>query len=259
MPFVRQLLESGFRAPMLETQEQLTLNFLNGFDHPRNFVLGCEEDGVLTGVFSLAAAPEDKYLEIMLALSENESACTKVLAFLRRHAPGYVLDCVIHPSCMAMRKAFTEAAGLWYPAQRKLRLGQHRLYPHAHRIVPCDEAHRQAYVAMHETDCYWTAERVLAAPERFHALVALSEERVIGYLDVTKGFAENEVYDWRVQEEYRNRGIGTALLDAAVCLNGQSGLMLLCGEEELPAQKAAHKLGFAEVEGAESITGTMTL
>jgi len=259
MPFVERLLDSGFCAPMLETPEQLKQNLLSGFDHPQDFVLGCEESGTLTGVFSLMAEPGEGYLEMMLALSEEEEACTQALAFLRQHASGMTLDCVIHPSSWSMYDAFRKIGGQWEPVQQKLRLMQPAPVESAYLIQPCGEAHRTAYAAMHTTDCYWTAQRVLAAPDRFIAYVALLEGQMVGYLDVTKGFAENEVYDWQVQEKYRNRGIGAALLSEAVRLNGDCSMVLLCGEDEKAALKAARKVGFAAVEGAQSITGRMVL
>ncbi len=259
MPFVQKLLDSGFSAPMLETREQLNHNLLRALDAPQDFVLGCEADGRLTGIFSLTAEPEERYLEIMLALCEQEDACREVLAFLTKHAPGYQLDCVIHPDALAMRNAFQAAGGLWDPPQQKLRLMQRKPFSHSRRIVPCSEAYRDGYQAIHGVDCYWTAERVLAAPQRFHALVALAGEQVVGYLDVTHGFEENEVYDWFVQEGFRGQGYGAALLDAAVNLNGDRGLTLLCSREEAAALKAAEKLGFATVDGMESMTGVLLL
>ena len=52
--------------------------------------------------------------------------------------------------------------------------------------------------AMHASDCYWTAERVLDAPETFRVILALDGETLAGYLDITHGMAINEIYDLHV-------------------------------------------------------------
>lgn len=269
LPFVRKLLDGGFQAPMLETPEQLKCNLLACFAHPQDCVLGVEQEGTLMGVFSMMTEPQERYLEMMLALSEDEAACGLALSYLRQQFPGYTLDCVIHPACTAMRRAFAAMGGKWEPVQQKFRLPKPEAaapvfhssasIPEGCHIHPCDAATRDAYIAMHTTDCYWTAQRVLEAPERFAAYVAVEKNQVVGYLDVTRGFAENEVYDWQVQEASRNRGIGTNLLGKAIRQNGSGSMVMLLSQEEKAACRAAEKNGFRVVAGAESITGTLVL
>ncbi len=259
LPYVAQLLAEGFLAPMLETREQMEQNLLNGFSHPSDFVLAAEEDGRIMGVFSLMAEPEEHYLEMLLCLSRSQSACEQVLAYLAEHYPGHRLDCVIHPTCIAMVHALADAGGCWEDVSQKLRLVEPKPHEPACSVIPCDQAHRQAYIALHHQDVYWTAERVLDAPARFVPFVAVENGQVIGYLDVTIGFEENEVYDWFVLESCRERGVGKALLDAAIRRNGQRDLTMLCSESEQAAIHAAHQLGFAFVENAESMTGSLKL
>lgn len=267
LPFVQHLLNGGFQAPMLETPEQLKRNLLACLGHPQDLVLGVERDGVLAGVFSIMAEPEESYLELMLALSEDEAACERVLTYLRQRYPGYTLDCVIHPACASMRNAFSAMGGRWEAVQQKLRWVQPTepkpctdallSVPCECIIQPCDSTTHEAYTAMHTTDCYWTAQRVLAAPERFVPYVAVLLGQVVGYLDVTHGFAENEVYDWQVQESFRNRGIGAALLGEALRRSRGGSMIMLCSQQERAARRAAEKNGFRLVAGAESVTGTM--
>ena len=60
------------------------------------------------------------------------------------------------------------------------------------------------YCVIHGKDMYWTGEKIAAAPEKFRTFLAINQGRVVGYLDVTHCFEENEPYDiyhWQIPEE----------------------------------------------------------
>ena len=82
------------------------------------------------------------------------------------------------------------------------------------------------YCVIHGKDMYWTGEKIAAAPEKFRTFLAINQGRVIGYLDVTHCFEENEPYDIYVLPEYRRKGYGRKLLAKALDCNQPRGMML---------------------------------
>ena len=109
---------------------------------------------------------------------------------------------------------------------------------------------------MHNTDMYWTGNKVWEAKERFRALVAVDQSTVVGYVDVTICFQENEVYDLWVKPAYRRRGWGRKLMARAIELNRPMGMMLLEDVGNFAANGLYRSVGFQVVEGANSLTAT---
>ena len=87
-------------------------------------------------------------------------------------------------------------------------------------------------------------------------LLAVDAGRVVGYLDVTRCFEENEPYDLLVLEEYRRRGWGRRLLARALELNRPSGMMLLVDADNVPALTLYESMGFTKVLGQNNLTAT---
>lgn len=101
---------------------------------------------------------------------------------------------------------------------------------------------------------YWTGEKVAAATERFRTYLALHEGKVVGYLDVTCCFAENEIYDLLVLPEYRRMGYGGKLLAKALQENDPKGMMLLVDADNEPAIRLYERAGFVKKPYANSLT-----
>ena len=106
---------------------------------------------------------------------------------------------------------------------------------------------------MHRIDTYWTADRVLAAQDRFRVLLVIKDQQVQGYLDVTYCFDQNEPYDLFVKPELAHQGYELALLAKAIELNKPREMMALLdvdASEEIEIFSAA---GFEKVEGGNSM------
>lgn len=101
---------------------------------------------------------------------------------------------------------------------------------------------------------YWTGEKVAAAPERFRIFLAIDGGRVVGYLDVTHCFEENEPYNLFVLPEYRRRGFGRKLLAAALECNRPKGMMLLVETDNTAAIRLYESMNFKTVPGQNSLT-----
>lgn len=115
------------------------------------------------------------------------------------------------------------------------------------------------YGSLHRTDTYWTAERVLSAPERFRVFLAVEDRQLLGYLDVTYGCDINEPYDLLVRPGLPFRKYAVPLLAEAVRRNGPNRMMALVytdAAEEIAAYAAS---GFEKVEGQNSVYASYLL
>ena len=110
------------------------------------------------------------------------------------------------------------------------------------------------YCVIHGKDMYWTGEKIAAAPEKFRTFLAINQGRVIGYLDVTHCFEENEPYDIYVLPEYRRKGYGRKLLAKALDCNQPRGMMLLVETDNTAAIRLYELMNFKTVPGQNSLT-----
>ena len=92
------------------------------------------------------------------------------------------------------------------------------------------------------------------AQERFRTFLAIHDGKVVGYLDVTYIFKENEPFDLFVLTEYRRRGYGRKLLAKALEQNEPNGMMLLVDADNVPAIHLYESMGFAKVQGQNNLT-----
>ncbi len=119
--------------------------------------------------------------------------------------------------------------------------------------------YREQYTAIHSRDGYWTADKVIDAPDRFRILLALEQDRVVGYMDVTHKYEENEPYDLFVAEAYRRKGYGRAMLSRAIELNRPKAMMLLVDTDNTAAISLYESLGFVNAVGENNMTAHVSL
>lgn len=251
--------KQGFRTPMLETPEQLRRNLLGPMFDPRDLVLGIYREERLEGLFSFVTQPEERYMELLVALSHDREDCARVLRYLGKQYPGFTLDCVFCPQQECLSHALEDFGAEFYPIQVRLRREKPVTYRHNHRVVPYGETYRAGYEAIHGKDCYWTAERIIEAPEIFRVVLALQGETVVGYVDYTCCHEENEIYDLFVRESCRGQGIGKALLAAALEDNGNKGMTLMVDEDNAAALSLCQQMGFRPLEEERSQTSRLVL
>ena len=127
------------------------------------------------------------------------------------------------------------------------------------RVELYSPKYRDGYTAIHSTDVYWTAERVLSASERFRVILAIEDGEVVGYIDVTHNYDENEPFDVFVKESHRRRGCARAMLTKAIQLNRPKAMMLTVNVDNAPAIALYGSLGFERVEGQNNIVAHLTL
>ena len=251
--------DPDYRDPMLLTHDQLRRNLLCAPEEADKRVFGTFEDGTVTGVFAFLVLEDERYLELLAGLSRSAAAYDELLAHLQSAYPGYQADFVYNPRNRLLQTALEALDAEFEPEQQKLVLRKHAPYVPDARIVPYRPEFRAQYLALHTGDRYWTGERVLAAPEIFRVLLAIEDGAVSGYIDLTHNSTENEPYDLFVREESRRRGLGRALLSAAVQENRPNGMSLLVDIDNAHAIRLYESQGFARAEGENNITAHVRL
>ena len=251
--------DPDYRDPMLLTEQQLRRNLLDAPENPNTRVFGTFEGEAITGVFALLVLEDEQYLELLAGLSRSAAAYDALLAHLSAAYPGYQADFVYNPRNRLLQAALKTLGAEFEPEQQKLVLRRTVPYAPDVRIVPYRPEYRTQYLALHTVDRYWTGEHVLAAPEIFRVLLAIEDGAVSGYLDLTHNSTENEPYDLFVREERRRRGLGRALLAAAVQENRPNGMALLVDIDNEAAIALYESQGFARAEGENNITAHVRL
>jgi len=224
-PLLTELLhDPKYSDPHLHTKENLYR--LATWLHERNdYFFGVWEGETMTGLFDFMVLEQDRYLELIVGLSRSASAYQEILDFVRACWPGFQADFVFNPCNDLIKEQLAARGAAFDTVQHRMVLSEPRLEVDSEGIELLSESRFPEYAAIHRKDVYWTAERVIAAPDRFRALLAIENGHVVGYLDVTIKFEENEVYCVFVQEASRLRGWEQKLLAKAIELNRPKGLI----------------------------------
>ena len=119
--------------------------------------------------------------------------------------------------------------------------------------------YQEQYLSIHHQETYWTGEKILSATDQFRVFLAIHEGRVVGYLDVTYCFEQNEPYDLFVLEKYRGMGYGRKLLAQALKRNGPKGMMAMVDVEAVAAIRLFESVGFQRAKQENNITAHWTV
>lgn len=182
----------------------------------RHCVLGVRRGGEMTGLFAFLVLPDERYLEMLTGLSRERDAYTEAFDYLAQRYPGFGADFVFRPDDALLRAELVRRGAEFDPEQQLMTADAPPAGVDTTGIEPLSERYAAQYCALHSRDVYWTGERVLEAQDRFRTLLAVENGSVVGYLDATTGFEENEVFDLRVAEPHRRRGWGRRLLAEAM-------------------------------------------
>lgn len=246
--------DHNFSDPMLTNEEQVQCNLIQAIGRPDRCVLRVDRDGRMIGLFAFLILREEQYLEMLVGLSREREAYREVFRYLERHYPGYQGDFICNPANDLLKELLESKHAEFEPEQQKMVLGTPVLGLDTTGVEPYTEQYAGQFFAMHSKDRYWTGEKVAAAPYRFRIFLAIQEGKVVGYLDVTHCFAENEPYDLLVLEEYRGMGYGRKLLAKALERNQPNGMMLLVDADNVPAIRLYESMGFEKVQNQNNQT-----
>ena len=246
--------DPAYSEPMIGTPENLECNLIKALDRPEDRVLGVFENGEMTGLFVFSEETEIRYMEMLVGLSRSDAAYNEIAEYLRENYPGWQVDFVFNPANDKLL-ALLEKLGV-EPETEQQRMAFSGDAPAAdgdtEGVEPLSDKYKEQYFALHATDCYWTGERVAEAGDRFRALLAVDNGTVVGYIDFTHAWDENEIFDILVDENHRGKGWGRKLVLRALQMNRPKDMMLMVVVDNIPALRLYESVGFKKVPGMNS-------
>lgn len=260
MDFVHEINgDPEFSDPMLGSLEQIQSHLLDAPGKPSNRIWGVFEDDNMIGLFVFLVLEEETYIEMLVGLSRSLEAYDEMFSFLKETYTGYQADFVFNPHNHLLYKLLQREKAEFEKQQQKMVLQEPVPYQSGHQIELYGPEYREQYVSLHSEDGYWTAQKVIDTQDRFRILLAIEQGEVVGYMDVTHTFEENEPYDMYVKEEYRGKGFEKAMLARAVALNQPKGMMLLAETDQNEEIAMYESLGFVRADGQDSVTAHVLL
>ncbi len=213
-----------------------------------------DDRGEITGLYIFLIIPEEKYLEMLIGITRNESSVEELLSFIEKNYPEYEADFVFNPRNHLIKNSL-ERRGADFDKEQIKMVYTHKMSEcETASIEPLSDTYIDQYLEMHSKDVYWIGEKVIKAPDRFKTFIAVENGIVTGYIDVTHCFAENEPYDILVKKEYRGKGYGRQLLAMALRENEPKDMMLLVDFDNMPAINLYESLGFVKKENENLLT-----
>lgn len=245
--------DPDFSEPMLSSAEQMKCHLLDAPNRQDCQVLGVFDGAEMTGLFVFLTLEDESYLEMLVGLSRSLTAYREMLAYLRENYQGWQADFIYNPSNRLLHGLLEQERTEFYPEVQKMVLKRDVPCKSDHQIELYSEKYREQYRAIHlDDDRYWTADKVIAAPERFRIILAIEQGEVVGYIDITHKYEENEPFDVYVKEEHRRKGYARAMLARAIELNRPRDLMLWVELDNTAAIALYESMGFDKVEGGNS-------
>lgn len=251
--------DPNFSDPMLSDEEQVQCNLINAINRTNRCVLGVYQDASMIGLFTFLVLRDEQYIEMLVGLSREKEAYLEVFHYLEQCYPGYSADFVFNPGNYILKELLELRKAEFEPEQQKMVLGTPILGLDTAGVQLLSEKYAEQYCTIHNKDMYWTGEKVAAAQDHFRTFLAIHDGQVVGYMDVTYTFHENEPFDLLVLEEYRRMGYGRKLLAKALEMNQPKGMMLLVDVDNDPAIRLYESMGFAKVQGQNNLTAHWTV
>ena len=234
-------------------------NLYGAFERKGQHVYAYFEDDKIRGIFVLLILPTEKYVETLIALSKSEHAYRELFEYLEKNYKGYRCDFVINPKNILLKNILTSKNAIFENEQQRM-IARHRIEKeYSLDIQLYSDAWKESYIDMHVKETYWTAEKVLSALDRFRVLLAIHQEQLVGYLDVTYAYKQNEPYSLIVLPEYQNLGYEQALLSKAIQMNGMNTMMTLVDVNAKEEIRIYEEAGFEAIKGQNSVFATITI
>ena len=249
-----------FSDPMLTNAEQVQCNLVKSIDNPdMHCAIGVFQENQMVGLFVFLVFRDEQYIEMLVGLSREKESYLAVFRYLEQCYPGYRADFVFNPGNYLLKSLLESRKAEFEPEQQKMVLTKSIQGYDTTGVELFEKKYTEQYCFIHNKDMYWTGERVVEAQDQFRTLLAIHNGKVIGYMDVTYTFDENEPFDLFVLEEYRRMGYGRKLLAKALEMNYPKGMMLLVEVDNRPAICLYESMGFTKVQGQNNLTAHWTV
>ena len=223
-----------------------------------SLLLGAYEAERLTGIFCLMILDAEKYIETLFLYTREKQAYEDLLAYLLKEYRGYEIWFVFNPKNPALRAYLSQKEAFFYEEKRYMEYkgaGEENVG----EIMLYDDLYKDEYIGIHSDEGYWDGEKVLEKKDDFYIFLCIRDNKIAGYIDLSKGENTNEIMDIRVLPEYQNHGIGAMLLKKAIYANKENRLVLTVDTDNAPANHLYEKLGFEEIPMNNIITAKLDL
>ncbi len=252
--------DPNFSDPMLCHEEQLRNNLIKPIEKTDRYcVFGIYRENQIIGLFAFLVLRDEQYIEMLVGLSREKEAYLEMFYYLEQYYPGYSSDFVFNPGNYILKELLELRNADFEPEQQKMVLGTPVLGLDTTGVELLSEKYKEQYCAIHNKDMYWTGEKVVHAQDRFRTFLAIHDGKVVGYMDVTYIYKENEPTDLFVLEDYRTIGYERRLLAKALELNQPNGMMILLDVNDEQAIALFESMGFAKVHGQNNLTAHWTV
>lgn len=212
----------------------------------------------VVGLFAWLVIENERYIELITGLSRRQDAYAAMLEHIEGLFPHCRMDFVVNPKNVPFREVLERKGASFENEQMKMICEAPAMSAPSRRAFLLDDKHTEQYRAIHDDDAYWTSDRILAAKDRFRVFAVTETDRIVGYLDVTYCFEENEPYALGVDENHRNQGYELSLLYEALKMNSPNKMMVLVDVDDNYSIDIYKSAGFKAAEGQNSIYATYT-
>ena len=244
---------SVFADPHFEFDNDNLYNSLRN-DNKKAYIVS--EGEKINGLFVWLILPNEKYIEMLIGLSKDESSIREMITLIENKYKGYQLDFVINPqhnlfsSFLRSKNAKFEEEQQWMVWEKEIE------NQYQHEIVLLTPEYEAQYMDRHSKDTFWTADKVIKAKDKFRVFLAIHEEKVVGYIDVTYCYEKNEPYALWVDRKFQDMGYEQALLQAAIKMNRPNKMMVLVDINNHVEIEMLKSIGFTPIIGTNSVYAT---
>ncbi|MBR5960888.1 MAG: GNAT family N-acetyltransferase [Clostridia bacterium] len=243
-----------FANPTIATPEAYERKIDQAADDPEKLVLGILEDGVQQGLFVFSVLKDERYMEMLAGLSRSGEAYEAMAEYLQESFPGFEADFVFNPANDLLTDLLKRKGADLDPEQQFMKLTGNPPAVDTEGIELLSDPWKEQYFALHNKDMYWTGERIAEEPDFYRVFIAVEDQRVVGYIDVSWPKCPNYVCDVLVAEESRGRGWGRKLLAKAIEMNGSGGMELDVYTDNVTAIRLYESMGFTKTEGRNTVS-----
>lgn len=173
----------------------------------------------INGVFIFLIDYNEKYIEIMEALSDEKEVIAELIQNLISKYKGFLIDIVLNCSNVEAVKVVMETAKLDKKQVVYKKLLKESVKNDDFDVALLDSKYISKYKKIHvDENCFWTADRIINNLDKFNVYLLKKQNSIIGYSDVYVNKKFCEIYSFEISEEYKNISNGKKFL-GKICSN----------------------------------------